>query len=105
MSRVAANVGELNACDGCGAVHYRRDIAGVGEKALCPSCWWKWREGSVAPPDPVALAIDTIIHSWERWDAEAGQQAQQEQHPDAYYDTLAGHLRSVIEPLVKGGAA
>lgn len=54
--------------------------------------------------DPVAIAIDTIINSWERWEAEAGQAAQVEQHPDAYRAVLEGHLRSVFPPFASSVA-
>lgn len=47
----------------------------------------------------VEAAIRTIIENWQRWEAEAGQAAQQEQHPDAGTDTLREFLRPVLERI------
>lgn len=45
-------------------------------------------------------AIDIILDSWERWSGEAGQAAQQEQHQDAYTDTMREYLRATLKPLL-----
>lgn len=99
----------MNECDVSG--HEFGLIETLAGRLVCCRCGYEepvgvpdddgppWEE---SPPDPVEVAIDTIIGSWDRWEAEAGQQAQQDQCYEAYRDTLAGHLRSVLGPLARG---
>lgn len=38
----------------------------------------------------IDAATDAILAGWERWEAEAGQQAQQDQDPESYRDVMRG---------------
>lgn len=54
------------------------------------------------PPTPaerVEDALVVILSSWDRWSAEAAQQAQQDQHPDSYTDAMNGYLRPILESI------
>lgn len=46
--------------------------------------------------------IETILDSWNDWDAEASQAAQQEQSPDAWRFVMRDHLRNCLQRAMVG---
>lgn len=49
--------------------------------------------------------IETILDSWDDWDAEASQAAQQEQNADAWRFVMRDHLRSCLSRAVAGSVS
>lgn len=48
----------------------------------------------------VEEAMDTILACWSDWDGEASQDAQREQSNDAWFFTMRGNLRCVLEGMI-----
>lgn len=44
----------------------------------------------------VADAVNTIIRGWDENDAEAGQEAQQAQNPDAWFEYMQCQIEAVV---------
>jgi hypothetical protein len=53
------------------------------------------------PDEILNHAVDSILHNWNEWDAEAGQAAQQEQDSSAYDDVMRDHLTPLIRKAME----
>lgn len=49
----------------------------------------------------IYAVIETLLASWEQWEAEAGQCAQQEQDPQGYRDVMFAKLYPLLEGLLR----
>lgn len=54
--------------------------------------------------ETIREAVRTIMVSWEDWDADAQQQAQQAQLPEAWDFTMQARLTIVLEDLIEKAA-
>ena len=53
------------------------------------------------PCERIYAVIETLLTNWEQWDAEAGQQAQQDQDPQSYRDEMFERLYPLLDTLVR----
>lgn len=60
--------------------------------------------GVPAQNEAITTLCREIIASWPKWEAEAGQQAQQDQCCHSYTDTLLGYLEDAIGRVFAQGA-